>query len=365
MGGKESLNTSTSPRLPKRSWDENEEAVDTNTTTKGPCTPPSKRCRLGSGDQDDDDVVDAIKDAVEHTVENSTGTASTHFTNNPSHGEIIFDDISDDGDTSDEDDLWDVEVDLGDLESFSDDEIDNVDDSFVPINWSDVLGAIVDAFADAAEDSAGTIFDDDSDGAYTSDEDRSDIEVGLDDLDRIHDVEVEGLYQSLRPVSFLDSVGAAQDDIEDSTDTGPTHFANDPSITEIVFEGADHFAGADISNDDDLQDVEVSLDDLESIQDDEIESLYRSLSPIDFMDDFLSNSISMVTTLMGPIDEEEDWDLIGEEVPGLHADEEILWATPLWYTPPPHLGLPSGATLSGREYLRFVMGDGQISDDES
>ncbi|KAH7175553.1 hypothetical protein EDB81DRAFT_874396 [Dactylonectria macrodidyma] len=193
--------------------------------------------------------------------------------------------------------------------------------------------------------------------------------------------------------------------IEDCADTTSTHLSNNPSDDDNLLDFEDlfnyeaFFDCEDLSNDEglandedvtddgylsdddtlsddsDLSNIEVGLDDLESIPDDEVEIMYRSLTPMDFTsddenlypglspinfmeEDYFSDSVSMTTTLAALIDEVGNEELIGRE---LDAVELSLSDNSSQHQVPRRV-LPPSATVSGREYLRYVNAGGDISE---
>ncbi|KAF7547757.1 hypothetical protein G7Z17_g7503 [Cylindrodendrum hubeiense] len=141
-----------------------------------------------------------------------------------------------------------------------------------------------------------------------------------------------------RRVSLADNEDISTQDVPD-TSSSPSH---------------------DISVDEDLSNIEVDLDDLESIPEEDVESIRRSFGDIDHTDE------DVVIEAIGTANTRSDGAGDDQARP-LHPQSD---SGSVFGWPPRRQDIPQQASpyqeryVGGKDYLRRVMSDSDISDDE-
>lgn len=119
-------------------------------------------------------------------------------------------------------------------------------------------------------------------------------------------------------------------------------------------------------SDEDLSDIEVDINDLESISGDDVEDLRQSLGDIDYTDEnIVIEAIGTTSTLADDADDEDDQAMAARGSAQPLSDEESVSGRPLIQYDTPHWAAPySSGCHGGKEYLRLVMSESDPSDDE-
>ncbi|KAH7019213.1 hypothetical protein EDB80DRAFT_676216 [Ilyonectria destructans] len=119
-------------------------------------------------------------------------------------------------------------------------------------------------------------------------------------------------------------------------------------------------------SDEHLSDVEVDINDLESISEDDVEDLRHSLGDIDYTNEnIVIEAIGTAGPLADDADDEDDQATAARGSAQPLSDEESVSDRPLIRYDTPHWAAPySSGCHGGKEYLRLVMSESDPSDDE-
>lgn len=119
-------------------------------------------------------------------------------------------------------------------------------------------------------------------------------------------------------------------------------------------------------SDEDLSNVEVNINDLESISEDDVEDLRHSLGDIDYTNEnIVIEAIGTTSPLVDDANDEDDQAMAPRRSAQPLSDEESVTDRPLIRYDTPHWTAPYSSRFhGGKEYLRLVMSEDDLSDDE-